>query len=650
MNPVIHAPYGSWKSPITASDLAASSHPVDGGVFVDGDVWWSELRGAEGGRYSIRRTSRTKGAEPEDLLPAPWNARTRVHEYGGGAWVVTDDKRIVFAEFTDQRLYLLTPGEEPRPLTPADSGFRFGELSVVGERIMAVREVHGSGSLTRDIVMVPLDESAADDATKIVSVVSGSHFLAYPRISPNGQKLAWIAWEHPQMPWDGTELRVGELNEAGYVAEWSTLMGSETESVLQPEWISDDTLYALSDRTGFWNLYRLAATPGQGEPELLNETQSDVGGPLWTLGLRWYQVLEDGRILTVNTYGNDHLCVLDPKTGELNELQTPFTTIGLCDESNGRLLIMSGSAEIVRGLRILNQDGRIQDVRRNIDKVPDTAYLPVARPATFTGPKREVHAFVYPPRNPKYAGMPAEKPPYVAFVHGGPTSHVQAALSLTYAYYTSRGIGVIEVNYGGSTGYGREYRERLRGQWGIVDVEDTVQAVLGLVEQGAADRKRLAIEGGSAGGWTVLSALTTSDVFSAGISYYGVAELIEFAKETHDFESRYIDGLVGALPEAAELYEQRAPLNNVDGLNAPVLLLQGLDDPIVPPAQAERFRDALVRKGIPHAYVAYEGESHGFRRAETIVHSREAGLSFYGQVFGFTPADVATLPLWRPEE
>lgn len=640
------APYGSWKSPISASDLAASSHPVDGGRFVGGDVWWSELRSSEGGRYSIRRTSRIKDGEPEDLLPAPWNARSRVHEYGGGAWAVTADETVVFVEFSDQRLYALTIGEEPTPLTPEGAGFRFGELSIRGEHVVGIRETHSVSGIGRDIVTVPLDGSAADDAGQILSVVSGSHFLAYPRFSADAKKLAWIAWEHPQMPWDGTELRVGDLDAEGRVSSWATLMGGTTESILQPEWASDDSLYVLSDRTGFWNLYEV---PLSGEARLLNENKSDVGGPLWTLGRRWYQPMPDGRIITVNTYGNDRLCILDPATGQLNELDTPFTTINLSDTAGTRLLVTCGSAQISMGLRVINNDGRIQDVRRNVDQLPGTDFLPLGRPATFAGPEREVHAFVYPPRNPNYKGLSGELPPYIAFVHGGPTAHVQATPSLTYAYFTSRGIGVVDVNYGGSTGYGREYRERLRGNWGIVDVEDTIQAVRGLAAQGLADPDRLGIEGGSAGGWTVLASLTGSDVFAAGVSYFGVAELTEFVKETHDFESRYMDGLIGPLPESAELYESRAPLNNVDGLNAPVLLLQGLDDPIVPPAQAERFRDALVAKGIPHAYIAYEGESHGFRRAETVINSREAGLSFYGQVFGFTPPNIPKLNLWQPD-
>jgi dipeptidyl aminopeptidase/acylaminoacyl peptidase len=644
------APYGAWESPISAQLLAASGHPVEGGRYVGSDIWWSELRSAEGGRYAVRRAV---DGEPVDVLPAPWNARSRVHEYGGGAWTATDDGRLVFVNFADQRIYLLEPGvDEPVPLT-ADSevSVRYGELQLVGTEVLCVRERHDGRQVERDIAAVALDGSGA-----VRSVVSGSHFLAYPRVSPDGTKLAWIAWEHPQMPWDGTELRVVDL--AG--GQPRTLLGSRTESVLQPEWADERTLYVISDGAHggangaaerFWNLYRLGVDGG--EPEPLCPRPADFGGPLWTLGSAWYRILDTNRLLTVRTRGTDTLAVLDLRTGELADLDPGIGALGrtsLGPARDGRALLVTGSATAPSGLRELDlATGALSDIRLAVDEVPPAGYVPEARLMSFTGAGgREVHAVVYPPRNQDFAAPAGELPPYVAFVHGGPTAHVAPTLSLTHAFFTSRGIGVVDVNYGGSTGYGREYRERLRGQWGIVDVEDTVAAVRGLADAGLADGARLAIEGGSAGGWTVLAALTSSSVFACGTSYFGVAELVRFAEETHDFESRYLDGLIGPLPEARELYERRAPLNNVAGLSCPVLLLQGLDDPIVPPAQAERFRDALLRKGIPHAYRTYEGESHGFRKLATIVDSREAELSFYGQILGFTPPGVPVLELWRP--
>ncbi|QCQ92545.1 prolyl oligopeptidase family serine peptidase [Rhodococcus sp. SGAir0479] len=645
-------PYGSWISPITAADLAASGHPVEGGVFVGDGVWWSEQRPVEGGRSAVRRLG--PDGEPVDVLPPPWNARTRVHEYGGGAWAVTPDAVLVFAEFTDQRLYRFDPHVDaaPVPITPAPptaAAHRYGDLTIVGDEVWCVRERHDDGVIVRDICAVPVDGRADDDPSALRSIVGGSivgtsDFLAYPRVSPDGARVAWIAWNHPQMPWDGTELRVLDLA-SGAV---DVLLGGPEESVLQPEWEDASTLRVVSDRSGWWNLYRVTVDGGDLQP--LCPTGADFGAPLWQLGARWHVGLDDGAVLTARTVGTDTLAVLDPGTGALRDLELDgISSVGICDVDGNRILLRCGGSRIASGLRILDLDsGALTDVRLSVDTLPDVEYLPEARALTFDGPEREVHAIVYPPRNPDHVAPDGELPPYVAFVHGGPTAHVAPAVHLVYAYFTSRGIGVVDVNYGGSSGYGREYRNRLRGQWGVVDVEDTVAAVRGLADAGLADPRRLAIEGGSAGGWTVLSALTTSDVFACGVSYYGVAELVEFVKETHDFESRYIDGLIGPLPEAAELYERRAPVNNVDGLSCPVLLLQGLSDPIVPPSQAERFRAALVRKQLPHAYLAYAGESHGFRRVETIVNAREAELSFYGQVLGFDTPGIPRLELWRP--
>ena len=635
----VTAPYGSWRSPISAADLAVSGHPISGAAWVGDDIWWLELRTNEGGRLAVR--ARGADRQPVDILPAPWNARTRVHEYGGGAWTVTRGRALVFAEFTDQRLYRLDVGTDtPVPLTPANRGFRFGDISVKGHEIIAVRETSLGEEITRDIVGVPLDGSANEDQSAIRSIVSGSHFLAYPRFSPDGARLAWLAWDHPQMPWDGTELRVVEL-ENGLAGPIKVLAGATTNAVLQPEWIDDESLTAISDQDGWWNHVRVTLS---GTVTKLHEEQAEYGGPLWTLGTKWYEPLDDGCLLAIRTLGDDSLVILDPAS-TTTTISTPLTTISLGERNGGRVLLTGGSSTLVTGLRILDlTSGSLEDVRLAVDDLPDPAYLPIAEPRTFMT-DREVHTFVYPPRNPNFVAPEGELPPYIAFVHGGPTSRVSATVNPTIAYFTSRGIGVVDVNYGGSTGYGREYRERLRGEWGIVDVEDTIAAALGLADARLADRNRLAIRGGSAGGWTVLATLTTTDVFAAGTSYFGISELKQFARDTHDFESRYLDGLVGPLPEAEELYDSRAPLNNIQQLSTPVLLLQGLDDPIVPPSQAELFRDALVGKGIRHAYIAYEGESHGFRRMETIVSATEAELSFYGQVMGFEPADVPRIQL-----
>ncbi len=642
------APYGSWESPISAASLVATGHPVNGGTFVGDEVWWLESRPSEGGRLSVRRHD--ADGNPVDVIPAPWNARTRVHEYGGGAWAVTDSGDLVFAEFNDQRLYRLDPGaSEPTPLTPADEGMRFAGLSIVGDEVLAIRETHRDGDLERDIVAVPLDGAGAVDAGAIRSIVSGSRFLAAPRISPDGEHLAWIAWEHPHMPWDGTELRVGRI-ERGTVSEFRTLGGGPTESVLQPEWASNDELYAISDTTGWWNLYRYtlggAVTP-------LHTMKADIGAPMWGLGKRWYSILDDGRLVFVSTVGTDSLAIIDPATGIIERINVPLDALALNAVYGNRVILTCGSARVVSGLREFDLATRtLADIRLDLDDVPPDDFLPdveaVTSIAVAESGERDVHSFVYRPRNPEFEAPKGELPPFIAVVHGGPTAHSSPALNLNYAFFTSRGIGIIDINYGGSSGYGREYRERLNGQWGVVDVEDTIAAVQGLAYAGIADPARLAIRGGSAGGWTVLAALVSSDVFACGVSYYGVADLRALAEDTHDFEARYLDGLVGPLPEAEQLYHDRAPINRVDDLSCPVLLLQGLDDPVVPPAQSETFRDALVNNGIRHAYIAYEGESHGFRKAETIIHAIQSELSFYGQVLGFETPDTPEFELWEP--
>ncbi|MGH8861311.1 MAG: prolyl oligopeptidase family serine peptidase [Jatrophihabitantaceae bacterium] len=655
------APYGSWISPIAAGDFVGGMHPVGGGRFVGNEIWWLEGRPSEQGRYAVRRNGPDG---PQDVLAAPWNARSRVHEYGGGAWTVTGTT-LVFAEFSDQRLYRLDePGGTPVPLTPeppSTAAWRYAELQAARDgEIWCVRERHGEAGVVRDIAAVPLDGSVAADESAIRSVVGGSHFLAGARLSPDGRRLAWIGWEHPQMPWDGTELRIADVLEDGTCGPHRTLLGSTGESVMQPEWIDDDSLHAVSDVTGFWNLYRIGVDGL--DAQAVAPVDADLGGPLWQLGAGWYRALPDGRLLTVRTFGSDTLAVLDPATGDYTDVDLgDHTAVALGPVSSGRALVSTYGARTVTGLRVLDlRSGELTDVRTSVDSMPDPAYLPAGELMTLKaadrgaeqgaqrGAQRDVHAVVYRPHNPDFVAPDGELPPYVALVHGGPTAHVAPALLGPYglfAYFTSRGIGVVDVNYGGSSGYGREYRNRLRGQWGVVDVEDTVAAVQGLADEGLADRARLAIEGGSAGGWTVLAALTGTDAFACGVSMYGVAELIDFVKDTHDFESRYIDGLIGPLPAAADLYVERAPLSHVDGLSCPVLLLQGLDDPIVVPSQSELFRDALVAKGIPHAYKAYAGESHGFRKGETLIDVYESTLSFYGQIFGFDPPGIPRLEL-----
>ncbi len=653
-------PYGAWPSPISAADVAKAGIQL-GRVAIVGDpaaaeTWWSEARPAEGGRQVVVR--RCGDEPPVDLLPAPWNARSRVHEYGGSAWLPVPDgaggHALVFAHWDDQRLYRLDAGSsEPRPLTPEPTepaGWRYVDPVPApgGTHLWWVREAHDGGRVTRHIVAVPLDGSAADDPSSVREVVGGSDFLAGPRPSPDGRRLAWLAWDHPRMPWDGTELRVADLDPDGVAGPARTVLGRPAESVFQPEWADDEALHAVSDRTGWWNLYRVPADGG--EVDALCPREEEFGVPLWAPGMATYAVLGDGRLAVLHGRGAMSLGVLDPRTGELTDLDLPHRVlVPVLRGAGSTVALTAGGPRIATTvLRVDMASGESTEVHAAADPgdLPDPAYLPEPTDETLPGPGgREVHALVYPPTNPEAEAPADELPPYVVFVHGGPTAHVQPSLDLEKAYFTSRGVGVVDVNYGGSTGYGREYRERLREQWGVVDVEDCVAAGLALADQGRADRRRLAIRGGSAGGWTTLAALTSTDAFAAGVSYYGVAELLRFAEDTHDFESRYLDGLIGPLPQCRERYVERAPLSHVDDLSCPVLLLQGLEDEVVPPSQAELFRDALVRKGIPHAYLAFPGEQHGFRRAETVIAALQAELSFYGQVLGFDPPDVPRLAL-----
>lgn len=654
------APYGAWPSPISAADVAKAGIWLQGAAIVGepgaAETWWSEARPAEGGRQVVVR--RRGDEPPADLLPPPWNARSRVHEYGGSAWLPvpggSGGHALVFAHWDDQRLYRVDAGSsEPRPLTPEPpepAGWRYVDPVPApgGTHLWWVREAHDGGRITRHIVAVPLDGSAADDPTAVREVAGGSDFLAGPRPSPDGRQLAWLAWDHPRMPWDGSELRVADLGPDGVAGPHRTVLGGPEESVFQPEWAGDDALYAVSDRTGWWNVYRVPADGG--EPAALCPRDEEFGVPLWVPGMATYGVLDDGRLAVLHGRGEMRLGMLDPRTGELDDLDLPYRVFDPVLRGGGRTvaLIAGGPRTPETVVRVDTATGQASEVHAAADPVdiPDEAYLPEPTDETLPGPGgREVHALVYPPTNPEAQARDGELPPYVVFVHGGPTSHSGPSLDLEKAYFTSRGLGVVDVNYGGSTGYGREYRERLREQWGVVDVEDCVSAARALADQGRADGQRLAIRGGSAGGWTTLAALTSTDAFAAGTSYYGVAELLRFAADTHDFESRYLDGLIGPLPACRDRYVERAPLSHVDDLSCPVLLLQGLEDEVVPPSQAELFRDALAHKGIPHAYLAFAGEQHGFRRAETVIAALEAELSFYGQVLGFDPPDVPRLAL-----
>ncbi|MEJ6556091.1 S9 family peptidase [Microbacterium esteraromaticum] len=613
------APYGSWPSPFTAQMIAQASPRIDGARFVADEVWWGESVPAEGGRVTVRSST---GAE---ILPAPWSARSRVHEYGGGAWTADADGTLYFVDGADQRVHRLSRGGAPEPLTAP--GPAYGGLRLQRGRLLAVREDLRSEPHRRAIVEIPLDASAAEDESAVRTLVSTTGFVAHPALSPDGTRLAWVQWSTVRMPWEQALLHVAPV-------DGDEIESTPTRAALQPEWVDDDELLYLDDPTGRWNLQRLRL----GHPATaLAPAEADTGGGLWVLGNRWYQRLDDGRVVAVRTDGADEI-VLISRDGEAVELLTlPISAGASIDDAQGSRVLISGAGRAVgAGLWCVDlDDGTITTVTGGAET--DARWVPRARAVTFDGPHGPVHAFDYPPTNPGAAAPEGELPPYIVMVHGGPTAHVSGAASTAYAYWTSRGIGVLDVNYGGSTGYGRPYRERLDGQWGIVDVDDVIAAARGMAEAGLADPGRIAIRGGSAGGWTVLCALVRGGTFAAGISRYGVADLRMLAAETHDFEAHYLEGLVGPLPEAESVYVERSPLSHADRIDVPVLLQQGSDDRVVPPSQSEAIRDALQARGVPHEYLLFEGEGHGFRAAETIIASLEAELRFLGRTFGFQP-------------
>ena len=698
--PLPQVPYGAWPSPITAGQVAGGRIRVAYPTVIGDVTWWQEDNPEEGGRTTVVR--RGPDGTITALLPAPWTARTRVHEYGGLSYLPVQSPvataalaaagqssdpaeiPVVFANLDDQRLYLagsdVAAGKaEPLPLTPDPKkaggaylpegaagpgkratgsatpvearGLRYADFALSPDKreVWCVRERHHRGKVTRAIVAVPLDGSAATDSTAVRVLVAGYDFFAFPTPSPDGQWLAWICWNHPHMPWDGTELRVAPM-EDGTPGKARLIKGSNRESVLAPVWRDNASLYVATDWTGWWNIYQIGLS---GEPpQALYPADEEFADPLWELGARPFALLGDGRLAVRHGRGGARLGLLDPETSELTDLNLPFSEFLTGVSADGTAIAAVAGAPLLANsvTRIDAATGDCAVLRAEIAELPDPHYLPVPRQVELEGPYgRVVHALVYPPANPDVTGPQGELPPYIVWVHGGPTGHVTARLSLEKAYFTSRGIGIIDVNYGGSTGYGRLYRNRLNREWGVVDVADAKEAARSLARQGLADEARLGIRGGSAGGWTALAAVTTGavtdPVFSAAVSYFGVSDLRGFTEHTHDFESRYLDGLIGPLPGFDTVYAERAPVGHVNANTCPVLLLQGLDDPVVPPQQSESIAADLTAHGIRHAYIAFEGESHGFRRADSMITSLEAELSFYGQIMGFTPGDVPELKL-----
>ncbi|MGW2045921.1 prolyl oligopeptidase family serine peptidase [Streptomyces sp. NPDC001858] len=700
-------PYGSWPSPIDARLAAAHDGRPEYVGFVGDEVWWTAPRPTENGRRTLVRR-RADGTQ-ESVLPAPWNVRSRVVEYGGQPWAgaVREGRLlVVFVHFADQRLYVYEPGPapeaggEPRPLTPVSSvggGLRWAEPQLLldrGEVWCVLEEFTGPGptDVRRVLAAVPLDGSAADDRSAVRELTDGSRrFVTGARLSPDGRRAAWLAWDHPLMPWEGTEVVVADVTADGALGDARVVAGGPTESIAQVDWMrssgdrmpgtgdgmrasddrrrspedgrqssgggsrsadasvqsSGDCLLYTSDRSGWWNLYR--------DHQPVCPRDEEFGGALWKLGQRWFAPLENGLVAVLHGRGAGVLGILDPETGVLVDAAGPWTECAatLAVHGDRVVTVAAGPRSAYEVVELDARTGHARVIGAAHEDAVDPAHYPEPRIRTFAGPGGwDIHAQVYPPRHPGVVAPAHELPPYVVWAHGGPTDRAPLVLDLEIAYFTSRGIGVVEVDYGGSTGYGREYRERLRGQWGVVDVEDCAAVALALAAEGAADRRRLAIRGGSAGGWTAAVSLTAAvspsgaDVYACGTIRYPVLDLVGWATGgTHDFESRYLDSLVGPLAEVPERYAERSPVEHADRITVPLLLLQGLDDVICPPVQCERFLDRLAERPAPHAYLAFEGEGHGFRQAATTVRALQAELSLYAQVFGLRPPGIPRLEL-----
>jgi dipeptidyl aminopeptidase/acylaminoacyl peptidase len=626
-------PFGSWASPVAGADVARD--PAWGYAMVTpdgGTVYWIEARPLEGGREAI--VARTHGTAPVDVLPPEFSARTRVHEYGGGAFTVHRGT-VFFCHDADQRVYRIDPGAAPRPVTPEGSSpfaLRYADLRVTpdGRWVVCVREREASPEHVNELVAFPADGSAEPHV-----IAAGHDFFAAPRVSPDGGSLAWLVWDHPRMPWEGCELWLAEL--AGGEARGARrVAGGPEEALVQPAWSPEGVLHVGSDRSGWWNLYRV----GDDGLDAITSVEADIGGPMWTFGESWYDFLPGGRI--VCSYDRDgfaHLAVIEA-SGELRDVDCALSSISDLHGDGDHAVLVGATPH--RRSQVLLADlgtGELSPLSEDRGEPFDPAHVSVPRPLEFpTAGGETAHALFYPPVNPEFTGPDDERPPLVVRVHGGPTAHVTPRLAMSIQYWTTRGFAVVDVNYGGSTGYGRAYRERLHGRWGIVDAEDAVNAARALAAAGEVDGERMAITGGSAGGWTVLCALAFHDAFAAGADHFGVADVRGFMEDTHKFESRYLDWLVGP--------ETRNPVDFADEIRVPVIVFQGLEDRVVPPSQSEKIVAALERNGIPHAYLTFEGEQHGFRRAETIVRVLEAELAFYGQVLGFTPAgDPASVDL-----
>jgi len=629
------APFGSWKSPITSDLIVQGSVGLSQCTFDNEEIYWVELRPRESGRNVVVRWN--PDGIGVDVNPVPFNARTRAHEYGGGDFVVHNGT-VYFSNFQDQRLYRTYSNSLPEPITAvADVRYADGCIDVYRNLLICIREDHTeSGEAVNTIVAITLDGNANIGEV----LIQGNDFYSSPKLSPDGTHLAWLTWNHPNMPWDGCELWVGEVTADGSLANVRWVAGGSHESIFQPEWSPSGVLYFSSDRNGWWNLQRISDT---GQIESVCPTKGELGMPQWLFGMSFYAFASDDLIVCSHIdQGISRLALLDLGTRKLQEIDCPFTDIQYLRASKDYAVFRAGSPTEVAAIARLNLNTKqIDTLRLANDLEVFPAYFSIPRPIEFpTEAGLTAHGFFYPPQNPDYEAPENEKPPLIVKSHGGPTASATTALALSIQYWTSRGFAVLDVNYGGSSGYGRQYRERLNKKWGIVDVDDCVNGARYLVSRGEVDPNRLIITGGSAGGYTTLCALAFRNVFKAGASHFGVSDAEALAKDTHKLESRYLDGLLGPYPEKRDLYRERSPINFTERLSCPVIFFQGLEDKVVPPNQAEQMVEALKSKRIPVAYVAFPGEQHGFRQAKNIKRALDTELYFYSLVFGFELAEA----------
>ena len=628
------AGYGSWKSMITSELVSSSSIRFDGYLEIAADdIYWIEMRPAEAGRYVLVRCSGDGTAS--DVNPKPYNARTRVHEYGGGACLIDRDT-VYFSNFSDQRIYQQEPGFPPSPLTTeGDIRYADGVIDRQRNRIICVCEDHTRNDKEPENFIAAVDLSGTGTVTKLVA---GNDFYSSPRISPDGSQLAWTTWNHPNMPWDYTELWVAEIDKDGDIINPVKLAGGSDEWVSEPKYSPDGVLYFLSERTGWLNLYRYR----NGNIEPLCDMEAEFGSPHWVFGQSTYAFESEKRILcTYSQSGESYMAILDTQTLEFRRIETRYSSFSSIKTTPGYAVFLAASpTETDSVVRLDLSTGRTEVLRRATDINVGAGYLSIPEAIEFpTENGLTAHAFFYRPKNSDFAAPAGEKPPLIVMSHGGPTSATDDSFGLSIQYWTSRGFAVADVNYGGSTGYGREYRRRLDGMWGIVDVDDCANCARYLIERGEVDGERTAIRGGSAGGYTTLASLAFRDVFRAGASYYGVSDLEALETDTHKFESRYLDRIVAPYPEKRDVFIERSPIYHVDKLSCPVIFFQGDEDKVVPPNQAQLMVNALREKGIPVAYLLFKGEQHGFRKAENIKRALDAELYFYSKIFGFETAD-----------